>query len=208
MELMQIVLGELGTNCYLLECGEGEVCAFDIGNGVKKFMHVLQAHDLKLKAIFLTHGHYDHIAGVEAVRNMAGADVYIHEKDAVMLEDGNANLCYDITDEEFIPIKKYQTVTDGQILKAGNREIQVMHTPGHTPGGVCYLTGNFLFSGDTLFYKSIGRTDFIHGNPEDMQKSLQKIAALQQNYDICPGHFYRTTLDFEKNNNPYLRNLK
>ena len=205
MEIIHLILGELATNCYLVECGNGEAFAVDIGNGAKKFMKTLQEHHLNLKAILLTHGHYDHVAGAAAVRKMTGEEVYIHEKDALMLESADANLAWQLTDEIFIPVQKYQTVTDGQILRIGDKEIHVLHTPGHTPGGVCYLTEDFMFSGDTLFRGSIGRTDFPHSNPEDMVSSLKKLSVLTKDYHICPGHFNDSTLEMEKVNNPYLR---
>ncbi|MBR1556033.1 MAG: MBL fold metallo-hydrolase, partial [Oscillospiraceae bacterium] len=135
MNLIKLTLGELATNCYILEIGNGEAIAFDIGDGAKKVMQALDVYHLKLKAILLTHGHYDHVAGVEAVRKMTGADVYIHEKDAVMLESGQANLSWQLTDDIYVPVTEYHTLKDGDILEFGNRKIQVMHTPGHTSGG-------------------------------------------------------------------------
>ena len=205
MELMRLILGELATNCYLFGCGGSEACAIDIGDNAKKVMQVLNQNHLELKAILLTHGHYDHVAGVEAVRKMTGATVYIHEADAVMLKSAEANLAYQLTEKEYIPVQEYQTLRDGQILRIGDKEIQVLHTPGHTPGGVCYLTEDMMFSGDTLFKGSIGRTDFPGSNPADMATSLKKLSVLTKNYHVLPGHFDGSTLEFEKSHNPYLR---
>lgn len=206
MDLIQLRLGELATNCYILETGNGEAVAFDIGNGAKKVIQALDVYHLQLKAILLTHGHYDHVAGVEAVRKMTGADVYIHEKDAVMLESGDANLSWQLTDDIYVPVTEYHTLQDGDILQFGERNIQVMYTPGHTPGGVCYLTDDMMFSGDTLFKGSVGRID-LGGNRDEMMQSLRKIASLDKNYQVYPGHFDASTLDAEKKSNPYLRNL-
>ncbi len=206
MQLINLMLGELATNCYILDIGNGEAVAFDIGNGAKKVIQALEVYHLKLKAILLTHGHYDHVAGVEAVRTITGAEVYIHEKDAVMLESGEANLSWQLTDDIYVPVTEYHTLKGGEILEFGNRKIQVMHTPGHTPGGVCYLTDDMMFSGDTLFKGSVGRID-LGGNRDEMMQSLRKIAVLEQNYKVYPGHFDASTLDFEKKHNPYLRNL-
>ncbi|MBE6876223.1 MAG: MBL fold metallo-hydrolase [Ruminococcus sp.] len=204
MNLIKLILGELATNCYILETGNGEAIAFDIGDGAKKVIQALETYHLQLKAILLTHGHYDHVAGVEEVRRETGADVYIHEKDAVMLESGQANLSWQLTSETYQPVTEYHTLKDGDILEFGSLKIQVMHTPGHTPGGVCYLTEDMMFSGDTLFKGSVGRID-LGGNREQMMISLRKIASLEKNYQVYPGHFDASTLDAEKKSNPYLR---
>ena len=204
MNLIKLILGELATNCYILETGNGEAIAFDIGDGAKKVIQALETYHLQLKAILLTHGHYDHVAGVEEVRRETGADVYIHEKDAVMLESGQANLSWQLTSETYQPVTEYHTLKDGDILEFGSLKIQVMHTPGHTPGGVCYLTENMMFSGDTLFKGSVGRID-LGGNREQMMISLRKIASLEKNYQVYPGHFDASALDAEKKSNPYLR---
>ena len=206
MNLIKLILGELATNCYILETGNGEAIAFDIGDGAKKVIQALEAYHLQLKAILLTHGHYDHVAGVEAVRKITGADVYIHEKDAVMLESGQANLSWQLTDDVYVPVTEYHTLRDGDVLQFGNCKIQVMHTPGHTSGGVCYLTEDMMFSGDTLFKGSVGRID-LGGNREEMMTSLRKIASLEKNYQVYPGHFDASSLDTEKKSNPYLRSF-
>lgn len=206
MEMITLILGELGTNCYILDCGNNQAIAIDIGGTPQKILNILKTENLNLKAILLTHGHYDHVAGVESVRQATGAEVYIHEKDAIMLESGKANLAYQLSSEIYQPVQKYQVVQDGDILKIGNLEIQVMHTPGHTSGSVCYIIGNQIFCGDTIFKGSIGRTD-LGGNVSDMKKSLQKIARLEQNYELYPGHFYSSTLAIEKKQNPYLRDF-
>lgn len=206
MEMITLLLGELATNCYLLDCGNNAVIAIDIGDAPQKVLEVLKSKNLDLKAILLTHGHYDHVAGVETVRQATGADVYIHEQDALMLESGKANLAYQLTDKPYQPVQEYQILKDNVILKIGNRQIKVMHTPGHTSGSVCYLIKNQMFCGDTIFKGSIGRTD-LGGNVSEMKESLKKIASLQQDYELYPGHFFHSTLAFEKQNNPYLRDF-
>ncbi|MDE6087285.1 MAG: MBL fold metallo-hydrolase [Oscillospiraceae bacterium] len=206
MEMIMLVLGELGTNCYLIGCGGNSVIAIDIGNNPEKVLDTLLEKNLHLKAILLTHGHYDHVSGVEAVRAATGADVYIHELDAVMLTSASANLAEQLTTQVYQPVQVYQTIRDGDLLQIGTESVKVIHTPGHTPGSVCYLIDNRMFCGDTIFKGSIGRTD-LGGNVPDMKKSLRKIAALQQNYELYPGHFFSSTLAAEKLQNPYLRDL-
>ncbi|MBR1528190.1 MAG: MBL fold metallo-hydrolase [Oscillospiraceae bacterium] len=204
MELTQLMLGELATNCYILNIGNQQAAAVDIGNGADKLLKELEKQNLQLKAILLTHGHYDHVSGVEEVRKATGADVYIHEKDAVMLESDRANLAWQLTNDMYHPVTEYHTLRGGEILGLGNQKIHVLHTPGHTPGGVCYLTETMMFCGDTIFKGSIGRID-LGGNQADMKASLRKIAALEKNYKIYPGHFESSTLEEEKLYNPYLR---
>ena len=207
MRLQTFALGMLAANCYLLGCGEGICCIFDIGESPALLLQTLKEQQLTVGAILLTHGHYDHIAGVEEVRALSGAPVYIHQADAGMLTDGRANLAYQLTDAPFRKVQNFTTVTDGDVLHVGSRDIQVLHTPGHTPGGVCYLTEEMLFSGDTLFCGSIGRTDFPGSDPAQMQNSLKKIATLPDALQVFPGHGSATDMAREKHGNPYLRYL-
>ncbi len=206
MELIHLVMGQLETNGYLLHIGGNQAIMIDIGENGETVLPVLEKKGWTLKAILLTHGHYDHVAGVETVRKATGAEVFIHEKDALMLENGKANLANQLTRNIYQPVQEYHVLKDGEILEWENRKIQVMHTPGHTSGSVCYFIEDMLFSGDTLFKGSIGRTD-LGGNPQEMKLSLRKIAGLEKNYFIYPGHFQSSTLENEKKYNPYLRNF-
>ncbi len=206
MKMLSLMLGELGTNTYILDLGNQEAVIIDIGNGAEKVLQVLEMYQLNLKAILLTHGHYDHVAGVEEVRQATGAEVYIHEKDAPMLENGQANLAWQITEEDYLPVKEYHTLKDGDILEFSGHQIEVVHTPGHTAGGVCYLMEDKMFSGDTLFKGSVGRID-LGGNQTEMMQSLKKIASLEKDYQVYPGHFQFSSLEKEKISNPYLRNF-
>lgn len=205
MKLYTIPLGAIGANCYILGCGGGEAVVIDIGEQPQRLIGFLEQHSLKVNTILLTHGHYDHVGGVEAVRKAYGAKVYIHENDAEMLRSGEANLAADFG-EEFQPVESFETLTDNQILHIGELEIKVLHTPGHTPGGVCYLTEGKLFSGDTLFRGSIGRLD-LGGNRDDMIASLRRLVRLEGDYEVYPGHEASSTLDWERANNRYMRFL-
>lgn len=205
MEIMTLHLGSLATNCYILPCGEGEAVVWDIGDGAPVLRRKLEAAGLAVRAVLLTHGHYDHVAGVEEIRKAYGCPVYIHEQDAVMLRSAQANLAWQLTDKTYTPVECFETLTDGQILTFGDLRIRVMHTPGHTPGGCCFFVNEeILISGDTLFRGSIGRTD-LGGNVSDMRESLRKLAAIEGDYQIYPGHFGSSTLSWEREHNPYLR---
>ncbi len=206
MKIETLLLGELAANCHIIDCGCGLCAAVDIGNSPEKLLRYLEKCGLKLRAILLTHGHYDHIGGVEAVRQATGADVYIHEADASMLESGQKNLAYQITPAPYQPVTAYKTVQDGDQITVGDLQFSVMHTPGHTAGGVCYRTEDVLFTGDTLFAGSIGRTD-LGGNPSLMRASLQKLRDLPGDADVYPGHGSSSSLSAERRSNPYMRSL-
>ena len=201
MNITTLHLGSLGTNCYLVPSGENRCIIIDIGDGVARLRDTLDSKGLKPEAILLTHGHYDHVAGVEEIRSTYGIPVYIHAADEKCLRSGQANLAYQLTDKAFIPVAEYQTLSDDDTLNIGELEITVIHTPGHTPGGVCYQIGDALFTGDTLFAGSIGRID-LGGNAQDMRASLERLASLCGDYEVYPGHMGSSTLDWERQNNP------
>lgn len=206
MKVYTITLGELATNCHIIECGDGGCVLVDIGNGALKLQKKLTELDLTPKAILLTHGHYDHVAGVEEIRKLYNCPVYIHENDAVMLTSEQANLAWQLTTADYIPVTEYQTIQDGDTIKAGNLEFRVMLTKGHTSGSVCYFCEDCLFSGDTLFRNGVGRTD-LGGNSQDMMQSLRKLKSIPEDYKVYCGHFESTTLAREQKNNPYFRGL-
>ena len=204
MQITTLHLGGLATNCYILPCGDGGAVVVDIGDGAAKLMEKLQELQLSVKAVLLTHGHYDHVAGVEEIRLAYHCSVYIHEADERMLRSGDANLAWQLTDKPFTPVQSYELLRDGDSLTIGDLTFRVMHTPGHTPGGVCYFVDDLMFSGDTLFAGSIGRID-LGGNAQDMRESLDKLGKLEGDYTIYPGHFDSSTLAWEREHNPYLR---
>ncbi|MDO4459748.1 MAG: MBL fold metallo-hydrolase [Clostridia bacterium] len=155
-----------------------------------------------IKYILLTHNHFDHIYSADKLRSLTGAEILITAIDAPGLEDSNSNLA-SMMDAE-ISLKADRKLSDGEIIMLGDTEIRVMLTPGHTPGSCCYITDDVIFSGDTLFESSIGRTDFPGGSMADMNKSLRKLISLEGDYDIYPGHGAATKLSTEKKYNPYL----
>ena len=203
MKIYTLNLGELQSNCYVAETSPGRCIAIDIGNDADVLLCLLEEKKLKLNKILLTHGHFDHIGGVADVVKQTNAQVFIHTDDAYMLKSAEASLSNSISDSPFKPVENYVGVYGDCIINDGKYDFKVIHTPGHTPGGVCYVCDDVIFSGDTLFRLSIGRTDFKGGSFDALQNSLIRLFALDGDYKIYPGHGLPTTLDFERKNNPY-----
>lgn len=159
----------------------------------------------ELQYILLTHGHFDHILGVnEFKKKHPEAKVVIHKEDEAFLTDTvlSHSKMHGLTQE---PVKADVLVEDGDVLAFDDTEFKVVHTPGHTRGSVVYLLDDLMFSGDTLFQMSCGRTDFPESDPASMRPSLQKLAALNGNYHVLPGHNAFSDLDFERKNNPFMK---
>ncbi len=207
MKVYTLHLGELGTNCFIAETGKGNCVAVDIGGDSELFLEFIKNRNLNLTKILVTHGHFDHINGIEAVRKATGADVYIHENDASMLESSEKSLHNYMSGEPFSPVSQYIVVRDNSIINDGDYNFSVMHTPGHSYGSVCYLCEDVMFSGDTLFAESIGRTDFPGSNPHFMENSLKKLKQLDKDYRVYPGHGETTTLSDEKKYNMFMNRL-
>ena len=207
MTVKTFQLGELNANCYIAITAAGQCVAFDIGGAPRLVLEFLKMNRLKLTKIFLTHGHFDHMGGVEEVRKATGAEVFIHSGDAAMLSSSGLSLHSAISIMPFDPVTEYSEIEDEQIIRDGDFRFRVLHTPGHSMGSVCYLCDeeNVMFSGDTLFCCSVGRTDFPGSSAEDMRRSLARLSELEKDYKVYPGHNEFTTLNYEKENNPYMR---
>ncbi len=197
MEIYHTVVGEIGTNCYLL-LDETTHCAalIDPGDEAPRLEALLAGHNADLCAIFLTHGHYDHVGAVPALlQNHPDVPVYLHTEDAVA-PSRLFPLCAHV-----VP----HTYQDGDIVSLGSLSVRVYHTPGHSKGSVSLQVQNALFTGDTLFFGSCGRTDLEGGDDREILRSLARLAALEGDAKVYPGHMEFSTLDVERRHNPYMR---
>lgn len=196
------VFGRLDNNCYLItDEKSGESALIDCTEDSEKMREFIG--DADLKYILLTHGHFDHIGGVQGIKEMTGAKSVISEEDAPMLGSGRLSLAA-FCGEHQINSSADIMVADGDVITLGESEIRVMLTSGHTKGGVCYICDDKLFTGDTLFYCSCGRTDFPGGSGIEIIASLKRLADLDGEYTVYPGHDRQSSLDFERKNNPYM----
>ena len=196
------------ANCYLVtDETTGESLLIDPGSYGERQRDFIKSQGIEnLKYILLTHGHFDHMIGVERFRNAFGGEVVIHQADADKISSAVGSL-YSRFERE-IPFASATAdikVKDGDKLPFGGGEIEVIHTPGHTKGCVCYKTGDCLFTGDTLFRGSIGRVDFPDSDEDEMLSSLKKLGAIDGDYKVYPGHEGTSTLSYEKQTNPYMK---
>ena len=204
MKVESIVLGSIGTNCYIVTNEETKECfAVDMAECPQEYVNYIKNNGLEMKALFLTHGHFDHIGGVKAVFEKTGAKVLISKEDEPMLSSSKLSLaafCGGVQNNT----AAYGNVADGDVITLGESKIKVIATPGHTKGGVCYVCDNNVFTGDTMFFCSCGRTDFPGGSSQEIMQSLKKIADLKGDLTVYPGHDRFSSLDFERANNPFL----
>jgi len=198
MQIKQMQVGSLATNCYFLIDEETKKAAvIDPGDKGDKILEELNKLDVQVEYILLTHGHYDHIGAVAQLHEaLPQTKVYLHKADSrgtgfhvVPLADQVADLCY---------------YDDGDTLTLGSLTIHVIHTPGHTPGGVTLRVEDALFTGDTLFAGSMGRSDFPGGDTQQLFASLKKLAMLEGDFRVFPGHERTTTLDQERKSNVFV----
>lgn len=206
MILRRITVGALDTNCYVLKNpGTRDAIVIDPGADLTLIQDTLHRMDAVCRLILLTHGHFDHILAVGDLRAPNHAPVCIHEADAHLLTERDMFSALIPSDPRPFDPAEFVFTKEGAYTAAGF-EFYVMPTPGHTPGSVCYIFDGLMFTGDTLFRNSIGRTD-LGGDEEQLRRSLKALKNLPGDYDVYPGHDEPTTLSDERRNNPYLKNV-
>ena len=195
LKVYAMALGAYQTNCYIIHDESAKTCCvIDPGYDADLVLSKLDSLGLTLEAILLTHGHFDHVGAVKELAAETGCAVYLHPEDLTMPPMMTAG-----------PLYYTNTYAEGTRLTLAGLDIAVLHTPGHTPGSVCLLVENTIFSGDTLFQGSCGRTDLPGGDWATITKSLRRLAALEGNFWVYSGHGGSTTLRDEKKYNPYMR---
>ena len=186
----KISVGEIKTNCYIVfDPITKDAIVIDAGDEYEKIKNFISKNDLKVNAVFLTHGHYDHI-GVCFAFKQECVPIYIHEMDADKCEDNNLNLSNQFC-EKGIQTFKADVLIFGeeQELQIGNISIKAVHTPGHSEGGCSYIIDNYLFSGDTIFDNGYGRTDFYDGSMQKLRNSIRILKSyLENGFILCAGH--------------------
>ncbi len=199
-----IRVGMLGTNCYLVANDENkEAIITDPGDNADFIAKCVEEKNVKPVAVFLTHAHADHILALEEIRDKYDIPVYVHEADEDMLKDGYKNLGM----VEILLNEKDVKLKGGEELNVAGLKIQVLHTPGHTPGGTCYYfpEGGFVLAGDTMFYRSWGRTDFPGGDERALMESIHtKLLPLPEETLVYPGHERATDIKGERRMHGYV----
>ena len=206
MNVYTLPTGAFAANCYVVSSGT-EAAVIDPGDCSQELLSYLREHGLHVSQILLTHGHADHITGAPALRELTGAPISIHTLDAPCT-DGPLSLAKECG----YPIVHFtadRLLQDGDTVCVGDDTLTVLHTPGHSPGGVCFLNekDRLLFSGDTLFCLTAGRTDFPGGDMTALMQSLSRLRNLDGDLCVYPGHERATTLEAERKRNFYMRRL-
>ena len=204
--IKSVVVGPVDVNCYILkDKATGKGAVIDPGGHVERIMSLINDMKADIAEIIITHGHFDHIGALDELRNAVGCGASIHELDAEMLLKSRKNLSIFMgTDASFRPAERL--LKDGDVIRFGESFLKVIHTPGHTAGGICLYDGDkVLFSGDTLFAGSVGRSDFPGGDHYQLIESVVKaLAEVKDETVVYPGHGPETGMGYERKNNPFL----
>ena len=208
MKLKRMELGPLMTNCYIVSDDNGVTAVIDPGARPEMVISYIEENNLELKAILLTHAHFDHTGGLKGLKERyPDAKVVIGKLEAPTLVGPPPRMAKSFygTTAAYEDLSYDVLVSQGDVVEVGDMRFVVYDTPGHTIGGVCYVCGDLLFSGDTLFLGSIGRTDLEGGDYQTLLNSVKKLSQLEGDYKVLPGHEDASTLSWERAHNPYIR---
>ncbi|MCY6958573.1 MBL fold metallo-hydrolase [Clostridium brassicae] len=201
MKIKVIPLGLYAANCYILiDENTKDASIIDPGGDAKLLIKEVEKLEVNPKYILLTHGHMDHVGAVNDVKEKYNIPVYINLKDKKMMNEGQ-----DVFGATWKGTSEDTEINEGDILTLGSLEIKCIETPGHTPGGMCFIVRNVVFTGDTLFEGSIGRTDFVGGDYNALIKNIkEKLMILPEDTIVLPGHGPKSNIGYEKRSNPFL----
>lgn len=204
MKIDTMRLGMIGTNCYIFRADDAPKCAIvDPGDDGERVAAWLKGQGLEPEAVLLTHGHFDHILGIPGLQaQWPDLPVYCHPAD---VGTAKTTSLFGQTFPAVCSFGNVRTYKEGDSLTVAGITVEVLETPGHTPGSVTLKAGDVLFTGDTMFRGSMGRTDFPGGSEEQIMASLRRLAKLEGDYQVCPGHEGQSTLEHERKYNPYVR---
>ena len=203
LKIHTLPLGAYQTNTYIVYADHAKTCAIiDPGYEAQTILSKVRELGLEVEAVLLTHGHFDHVGAVEEIVSATKCKLWMAESDWSQFPNPVTAYFYPIANCDFCEVNFCE---DGETIHAGGLTFQVISTPGHPHGSVCYLCEPVMFSGDTLFAGSCGRTDLPGGDSKFLRASLERLGELKENYTVYPGHGESTTLAWEKMYNPYLR---
>ncbi|AGF78746.1 Zn-dependent hydrolase, glyoxylase [Desulfocapsa sulfexigens DSM 10523] len=208
MFLKQITVGSMGVCCYIVGCSKTSLCAvIDPGGDEDTILEEVKKAGLTIDSIIATHGHPDHVCGNRILKEASGADIIMHEADSAFFSKPEVQNYFSMLGLEPSPPAD-RTVKDGDVITVGEEELLVIHTPGHTPGGICLYCAPDLITGDSLFVGGIGRTDFPGGSHDELIRAIKgRLLSLPPETVVWPGHGYggsRSTIEEEARSNPYL----
>jgi len=199
MKIERLVVGQLETNCYLVwdqESSQGVI--IDPGDAADLIINKIRDFDFQPQLILATHGHVDHLLAAEELRLAFKIPFLLHPNDLFLLKKIPASARYWLGIKAVLTPKVDQLIKEGDLIRFGQESLKVIETPGHSPGSVCFYRKGVLFSGDTLFYQSVGRTDFSYGSSTQLQNSIKKLFCLPEKTTVYPGHGPVTTIEAEK----------
>jgi Zn-dependent hydrolases, including glyoxylases len=204
MKVELLSVGRLGTNCYLVVSAQKNAAIIDPGAQAEKIEQAILDEHITPRMILLTHSHFDHIGAVKELCDRYQIPVYIHPGELDLLKRPHFNWSSTLKEVGQHILNTANLLQDGQMVALDEVHFRAVLTPGHTPGSVVFLCGEYMFSGDTLFLDDVGRCDLEGGNYPEMKRSLAKLAALEGDYTVCPGHGESTTLQYERRHNHYI----
>lgn len=206
MKIEQYCVGQVQTNCYFaINEQTQDMLVIDPGDSAQMLAEKIKQKGLKPKAVLLTHGHFDHAMAAEELAGIFGVKIYAHEAEKETLEQSGLNASGMLGRRDSYQADVF--VKDGEVLQLAGMELKVLHTPGHTEGGCCFYSeeDKVLFSGDTLFCQSVGRTDFPRGSMSQLIRSIKdKLLSLPDDVKVYPGHMGVTTIGMERRGNPFI----